>query len=413
MALLVLKFGGTSVANVDYIGKVADIVRDCYDLGNKVVVVVSAMAGDTNRLESLAKEVTEAPCSRELDMLLSTGEQVTMSLLAMSLIKRGIKARSMLGSQVPILTNEVHNKARIQSINSQLLHSHTDNNEVVIIAGFQGITSQGEITTLGRGGSDTTAVAIAAALKADECRIYTDVDGVYTTDPRMVANARRMEKVTFEEMLELSSLGAKVLQIRSVELAGRYNVPLRVLSTFSPNSSGTLITYEDKAMEDQVVSGIAFSKDESKIVIRGVPDTPGFAGRILQSVSSVDIEVDMIIQNMSVDGTTDFTFTLPSKELSRASKIINNVAKELGAREVVTDDKIAKLSLVGVGMRSHSGIASRMFVALGREGVNIQLISTSEIKISVLIDEKYLELGVRSLHEEFKLSEDTSLKVAG
>ncbi|MBT4964268.1 MAG: aspartate kinase [Francisellaceae bacterium] len=410
MGLLILKFGGTSVANVDYISKVANIVSDCHKKGNKIIVVVSAMAGDTNRLESLAKGVSSLPNSRELDMLLASGEQVTISLLAMSLIDKGIQARSMLGSQVPILTNAVHNKARIQSINAEMLHGHLNSGEVVIIAGFQGITPDGEITTLGRGGSDTTAVAIAAALKADECRIYTDVDGVYTTDPKLVPTARRMNKVTFEEMLELSSLGAKVLQIRAVELAGRYSVPLRVLSTFTSDSNGTLITYEDKAMEEQVVAGIAFSRDEAKVVIRGVPDTPGFAGKILQSISHAHIEVDMIIQNVSMDGTTDFTFTVHSDDLEKTRVIVEGIAKELKVASVSTNDKIAKLSLVGVGMRSHSGIASRMFVALGQEGVNIQLISTSEIKISVLIDEKYLELGVRALHEEFKLSEDSSLK---
>lgn len=410
MGLIVQKFGGTSVANIEHIHRVADIVKSCCDAGNRVIVVVSAMAGDTNRLESLAKGITSLPNTREMDMLLSSGEQVTISLLAMSLIGKGLKARSLLGHQVPIVTNGVHTKARIKSVNANLLSEHLDAGEVVIIAGFQGITPSGEITTLGRGGSDTTAVAIAAALNADECRIYTDVDGVYTTDPRLVHDARRMEKVTFEEMLELSSLGAKVLQIRSVELAGRYNVPLRVLSTFSPEDGGTLITYEDKNMEDQVVSGIAFSRDEAKVVIRGVPDSPGFAGKILQAISNANIEVDMIIQNMSSDGTTDFTFTVNSRDLAQTGEIVSKVAKELGAREYLTDDKIAKLSLVGVGMRSHSGIASRMFVALGREGVNIQLISTSEIKISVLIEEKYLELGVRALHEEFNLSNNPELK---
>lgn len=405
MAIIVKKFGGTSVGSIENITAIAKMVHDSHKQGEKIVVVVSAMAGETDRLEQLAHDVSDIPSPREFDVLLSTGEQVTISLLSMALIKLGCKARSYTGSQVKILTDSAHSKARITSIDGERIIHDLKAGNVVVVAGFQGMDEHGNITTLGRGGSDTTAVALAAALGADECQIYTDVDGVHTADPKIVPNSRLMERVTFEEMLELSSLGAKVLQIRAVEFAGRFNVPVRVLSTFEPGK-GTLISYEDKDMEDEIVKGIAYSRDEARVILRGVPDFPGFAGRILEPISAAHIEVDMIVQNFASDGSTDFTFTVHRKDFKKAAEIIASMESDLNARDIVVDDKIAKLSLVGVGMRSHAGIASKMFKVLGDEGVNIQLISTSEIKVSVIIDEKYLELGVRALHEAFDLDKE-------
>ena len=402
MALIVQKYGGTSVGSVERIEHVAEKVIATRNQGHKVVVVVSAMSGETNRLVELAKSVTTQPEARELDVLLSTGEQVTIALLAMALIKRGCPARSYTGHQVHILTDSAHNKARILDIDKARVEKDLASGSVVVVAGFQGHDEHGNITTLGRGGSDTTAVAMAAALKADECQIYTDVDGVYTTDPRVVPEARRLARITFEEMLEMASLGSKVLQIRSVEFAGKYNVPLRVLSSFE-DGPGTLITYEDEDMEQALISGIAFNRDEAKLTILGVPDQPGVAYGILGPIGKANIEVDMIIQNVGADATTDFTFTVHRNDYDKALDILNSVAKELGAREVSGDKKIVKISLVGVGMRSHAGIASTMFEALAKEGINIRMISTSEIKISVVVDEKYLELGVRALHGAFGL----------
>ena len=405
MALIVQKYGGTSVASPERIAAVADKVLACRDQGNSVVVVVSAMSGETNRLLALADEVTDSPVPREIDVLLSTGEQVTIALLSMALEKRGCAARSYTGGQVHIRTDGVHNKARIREIEDKRLHADLADGRVVVVAGFQGVDEDGNITTLGRGGSDTTAVALAAALKADECQIYTDVDGVYTTDPRVVPDARRLDRITFEEMMEMASLGSKVLQIRSVGFAGRYNVPLRVLSSFE-EGEGTLITYEDEKMEQALISGIAFNRDEAKLTILGVPDTPGVAYQLLGPVADANIEVDMIVQNIAPDGaTTDFTFTVHRNEYNRALEILTQTATELGAKEVSGDDKIVKVSLVGVGMRSHAGIASTMFKTLANEGVNIRMISTSEIKISVVVDEKYLELAVRSLHDAFDLAQ--------
>lgn len=375
------------------------------DAGNSVVVVVSAMSGETNRLLGLAGEITDKTMPRELDVLLSTGEQVTIALLSMALEELGCPARSYTGGQVHIRTDSAHNKARIREIDDKLIHADLGAGRVVVVAGFQGVDGDGNITTLGRGGSDTTAVALAAALKADECQIYTDVDGVYTTDPRVEPKARRLDRITFEEMLEMASLGSKVLQIRSVSFAGRYNVPLRVLSSFE-EGEGTLITYEDETMEQALISGIAFNRDEAKLTIVGVPDTPGVAHQLLGPIAAANIEVDMIIQNVAPDGaTTDFTFTVHRNDYTRALEILTKTAKQLGAREVSGDDKIVKVSLVGVGMRSHAGIASTMFETLAKEGVNIRMISTSEIKISVVVDEKYLELSVRSLHETFELDQ--------
>ncbi|MGB5438922.1 MAG: aspartate kinase [Gammaproteobacteria bacterium] len=405
MALIVQKYGGTSVGSAERINHVAEKVMGWRAKGNDVVVVVSAMSGETNRLLALADEVTDKPVPRELDVLLSTGEQVTIALLCMALEKRGCAARSYTGTQVQILTDSAHNKARIREIDDMRIHTDLAAGRVVVVAGFQGVDEGGNITTLGRGGSDTTAVALAAALKADECQIYTDVDGVYTTDPRVVPEARRLERITFEEMLEMASLGSKVLQIRSVSFAGRYNVPLRVLSSFE-EGEGTLITYEDEEMEQALISGIAFNRDEAKLTVLGVPDTPGVAYQLLGPIADANIEVDMIIQNIAPDGgTTDFTFTIHRNDYKRALEILSHTAEELHAREVTGDDKIVKISLVGVGMRSHAGIASTMFATLAREGVNIRMISTSEIKISVVVDEKYLELGVRSLHEAFNLAQ--------
>ncbi|MDY6798235.1 MAG: aspartate kinase [Pseudomonadota bacterium] len=403
MALLVKKFGGTSVGTTGRIEAVADKVCRCRDEGHDVVVVVSAMSGETNRLISLANEIMEEPTPREMDVLVSTGEQVTIALLSMALQKRGKDARSYTGSQVRILTDSSHTKARITRIDEQNMRADLDAGRVVVVAGFQGVDQNGNITTLGRGGSDTTAVALAAALKADECQIYTDVDGVYTTDPRVVDGARRLSRITFEEMIEMASLGSKVLQIRAVEFAGKYNVPLRVLSSFT-EGEGTLITFEDEnAMEQPVVSGIAFNRDEAKLTIVGVPDTPGSALKILKPVSDANVEVDMIVQNVGADNHTDFTFTVHRNDFRRAREILARTGEALGAREVAGDSKIAKVSIVGVGMRSHAGVATKMFEALSNEGINIQMISTSEIKISVVIDEKYLELAVRALHSAFEL----------
>ncbi|MFO7993975.1 MAG: aspartate kinase [Marinobacter sp.] len=403
MALLVQKFGGTSVGTTERIDAVAEKVSRFRKEGHDVVVVVSAMSGETNRLIGLANEIMEDPTPREMDVLVSTGEQVTIALLSMALQKRGCDARSYTGGQVRILTDSSHTKARIKQIDEQRMREDLNAGRVVVVAGFQGIDENGSITTLGRGGSDTTAVALAAALKADECQIYTDVDGVYTTDPRVVDSARRLERVTFEEMIEMASLGSKVLQIRAVEFAGKYNVPLRVLSSFQ-EGEGTLITLEDdNAMEQPVVSGIAFNRDEAKLTISGVPDTPGSALRILQPVSDANIEVDMIVQNVGADNRTDFTFTVHRNDFRRAQAVLQQVSDELGAREVSGDSKIAKVSIVGVGMRSHAGVATKMFAALSNEGINILMISTSEIKISVVIDEKYLELAVRALHSAFEL----------
>ncbi|HKK57202.1 aspartate kinase [Marinobacter sp.] len=403
MSLLVQKFGGTSVGTTARIEAVAEKVARFRGEGHDVVVVVSAMSGETNRLIGLADEIMEEPTPREMDVLVSTGEQVTIALLSMALQKRGCAARSYTGSQVRILTDSSHTRARIRQIDEQRMREDLDAGRVVVVAGFQGIDETGNITTLGRGGSDTTAVALAAALKADECQIYTDVDGVYTTDPRVVDSARRLERITFEEMIEMASLGSKVLQIRAVEFAGKYNVPLRVLSSFT-EGEGTLITFEDEnVMEQPVVSGIAFNRDEAKVTIAGVPDTPGSALRILKPVSDANIEVDMIVQNVGADNRTDFTFTVHRNDFRRAQIILQEVADEIGARQVSGDSKIAKVSIVGVGMRSHAGVATKMFAALSNEGINILMISTSEIKISVVIDEKYLELAVRALHSAFEL----------
>lgn len=404
MALIVQKYGGTSVGSVEKIENVAERLIAARKAGHDVVVAVSAMSGETNRLVEMAHQISANPDPREYDVLVSTGEQVTIALLGMALKERGCDARSYTGSQVHILTDSAHTKARILDIDEAQIRADLDKGRVVIVAGFQGKDEHGNITTLGRGGSDTTAVALAAALKADECQIYTDVDGVYTTDPRVVPDARRLEKITFEEMLEMASLGSKVLQIRAVEFAGKYNVKLRVLSSFQ-EGPGTLITYEEENMEQAAISGIAFNRDEAKLTILGVPDQPGVAHSILGAIGDANVEVDMIIQNVGADGTTDFTFTVHRNDYDRALAILNKTAKELGAREVVGDNDIVKISLVGVGMRSHAGIASQMFKALADEGINIRMISTSEIKISVVVDEKYLELGVRALHAEFGLEE--------
>ncbi|AZD17403.1 aspartate kinase [Pseudomonas chlororaphis] len=405
MALIVQKFGGTSVGSVERIEQVADKVKKFREAGDDLVVVLSAMSGETNRLIDLAKQISGdgQPVPRELDVIVSTGEQVTIALLAMALIKRGVPAVSYTGNQVRILTDSAHNKARILQIDDQKIRGDLKAGRVVVVAGFQGVDEHGNITTLGRGGSDTTGVALAAALKADECQIYTDVDGVYTTDPRVVSVAQRLDKITFEEMLEMASLGSKVLQIRAVEFAGKYNVPLRVLHSFK-EGPGTLITIdEEESMEQPIISGIAFNRDEAKLTIRGVPDTPGVAFKILGPISAANIEVDMIVQNVSHDNTTDFTFTVHRNDYLAAQQVLENTAREIGAREVVGDTKIAKVSIVGVGMRSHAGVASRMFEALAKESINIQMISTSEIKVSVVIEEKYLELAVRSLHTAFEL----------
>ena len=409
MSLIVQKYGGTSVGSIEKIGNVADKVAARAKSGDKVVVAVSAMSGETNRLITLANEMSAKPHAREMDVIISTGEQVTIALLTMALLDRGCDARSYTGAQIRMVTDAVHGKARIKEIQSEKMKADLDAGRVVVVAGFQGVDEDGNITTLGRGGSDTTAVAIAAALKADECQIYTDVDGVYTTDPRVEPKARKLDKITFEEMLEMASLGSKVLQIRSVEFAGKYNVPLRVLSSFE-EGEGTLIALEDDGVEQALISGIAFNRDEAQLTINGVPDQPGVASKILGPVTDANIEIDMIVQNIAEDGCTDFTFTVHRNDYATAYALLETVSKELGAKKVKGDDAIVKISLVGVGMRSHAGIANTMFDTLAKENINISMISTSEIKISVVVDEKYLELGVRSLHEAFGLDSDGHLK---
>ncbi len=405
MTLLVKKFGGTSVGTTERIKAVADKLRQGHAAGHQQVVVVSAMSGETNRLLAMADEMMPGGTDpRELDVLLSTGEQVTMALLCLALMDAGLSARSYTGGQVQILTDSSHNKARILDIDVSAIEADLKENRIVVVAGFQGVDAERNITTLGRGGSDTSAVALAAVLKADECQIYTDVDGVYTTDPRVEPRARRLDRITFEEMLEMASLGSKVLQIRAVEFAGKYNVPLRVLSSFE-EGEGTLITYDDeeKNMEQAMVSGIAFSKDEAQVTVTAVADRPGTAYAILGPISELNIEVDMIVQNAASEGAADFTFTVHRNDFNRVMEFLRTNMEQLGATEVSGDDKIVKVSIVGVGMRSHAGIASRMFKALAEAGINMRLITTSEIKISVVIDEKYMELGVRALHEEFGL----------
>jgi len=405
MALLVKKYGGTSVGTVERIKAVADQLAEAHERGEVQVVVVSAMSGETNRLVSLAAEMMAQPDPRESDVLLSTGEQVTIALLAMALLNKGVSARSYTGSQVRILTDNSHTKARIEQIDDDKIQADLAAGCIVIVAGFQGIDADGDITTLGRGGSDTSAVALAAALKADECQIFTDVDGVYTTDPRVESRARRLDRITFEEMLEMASQGSKVLQIRAVEFAGKYNVPLRVLSSFEPGE-GSLITYDDgdENMEKAVVSGIAFNRDEAQVTVAGIADQPGTAYNILGPISDLNIEVDMIVQNAGSDGLTDFTFTVHRNDFTKVMNFLQTRMEQLGATNITGDDRIVKLAIVGVGMRSHAGIASRMFRALAAAGINLRMISTSEIKVSVVIDEKFLELGVRALHEEFELA---------
>jgi aspartate kinase len=406
MALIVQKYGGTSVGSPERIKNVARRVARWQQQGHQLVVVVSAMSGETNRLIALAREIQAQPDPRELDVMVSTGEQVTIALLSMALLELGLKARSYTGGQVKILTDSAFTKARIASIDDARMRADLEAGYVVVVAGFQGVDEAGNITTLGRGGSDTTGVALAAALKADECQIYTDVDGVYTTDPRIVPEARRLKTITFEEMLEMASLGSKVLQIRSVEFAGKYNVRLRVLSSFEEEGEGTLITFEDdKNMEQASISGIAFNRDEAKITILGVPDRPGIAYQILGPIGDANIDVDMIVQNVGHDGMTDVSFTVHRNDYQKALQILKPIQAHLKAREVQGGDKIAKVSVVGVGMRSHAGIASTMFRTLAEEGINIQMISTSEIKISVVIDEKYMELAVRVLHKAFGLEQ--------
>ena len=406
MALIVQKYGGTSVGTIERIQAVAERVIATRDNGNQVVVVVSAMSGETNRLIGLANQIDTKLSLREMDVLVSTGEQVTIALLTMALHEKGAKAKSYTGTQIKMLTDEVHSKARIKDIQCENMQNDLNDDNIIVVAGFQGVDSQGNITTLGRGGSDTTAVAMAAALKAKECQIYTDVDGVYTTDPRVEPKARKLDHITFEEMLEMASLGSKVLQIRSVEFAGKYNVPLRVLSSFEEGEgTGTLITTEDNEMEQAVISGIAFNRDEAQLTISGVPDQPGIASQILVPITEANIEIDMIVQNVGEDGSTDFTFTVHRNDYVMAVDLLEKTGKKLGAQKVKGNDAIVKISLVGVGMRSHAGIASTMFSALAREAINILMISTSEIKISVVVDEKYLELGVRTLHSEFGLEQ--------
>ena len=407
MALIVQKYGGTSVGSIERIKNVACRIAKFQSLGHQMVVAVSAMSGETNRLLTLAREIQDIPDPRELDVLVSTGEQVTIALLSMALIEMGYKTKSYTGAQVSILTDDAHNKARILQIDESRIQADLDAGYIVVVAGFQGVDEFGNITTLGRGGSDTTGVALAAALKAKECQIYTDVDGVYTTDPRVVPEARRLKTITFEEMMELASLGSKILQTRSVEFAGKYKVRLRVLSSFEEGGEGTLITFEeDENMEQAIISGIAFNRDEAKITILGVPDRPGIAYQILGPVADANIDVDMIIQNIGNDGMTNFSFTVNRNEFERTMDMLKNqVQPDIGARDVVGGDKIAKVSIVGVGMRSYVGIASKMFRSLAEEGINIQMISTSEIKISVIVDEKYMELAVRILHKAFDLDQ--------
>ncbi|WP_201512401.1 aspartate kinase [Psychrobacter alimentarius] len=427
MALIVQKYGGTSMGSIDRIKNVAKRVKRWHDNGHKVVVVVSAMSGETNRLIDLARQISNQPDPREYDQMVSTGEQVSISLLAMAIKELGIGARSFTGRQVAIKTDNAHNKARIESIDDGNIREQLDAGNIVIVAGFQGIDDEGNATTLGRGGSDTTGVAIAAALGADECQIYTDVDGVYTTDPRVTSKAKKLEKITFEEMLEMASLGSKILQIRSVEFAGKYGVPLRVLSSFDENTDGsfdqefqdnvgTLITIDEgDNMEQAIISGIAFNRDEAKIVVRGVPDHPGIASAILSPIGRANIEIDMIVQNLSVNGTTDFTFTVNRSDLDKTMKVLNDEVKdEIGAKEVLGNSEVVKVSLVGVGMRSHAGVASLMFQTLAENNINIQMISTSEIKVSVLIQDQHLEKAVKSLHTAFGLDrEDGESKIAG
>ena len=403
MALVVQKYGGTSVGTVDRIKNVAKRIIKTYDAGNDLIVVVSAMSGETNKLVALANDICEIPDGREYDVVVATGEQVTIGLLAMCLKSLGYKAKSYQGWQVPIVTDSSCTKARIESIDDANIRADLKKGTIVIVAGFQGIDAEGNVTTLGRGGSDTSAVALAAALKADVCEIYTDVDGVYTTDPNICKEARKMEKISYDEMLELASLGAKVLQIRSVEFAKKYNVDVHVRSSLNENT-GTMVTREDKEMEGILVSGIAYDKNEAKIAVMGVPDKPGIAAKILTALSDANISVDMIVQNAGSDGLTDFTFTVTKADLKQAQLITNEVAKEIHAKEVVCDENISKISIVGLGMRSHAGVATRMFTALAQNGINIQMISTSEIKISVVIDEKYTELAVRLMHETFGLA---------
>ena len=408
MALIVQKYGGTSVGSPERIKNVARRVARWHRQGHQLVVVVSAMSGETNRLIALAKEIQASPDPRELDVVMATGEQVTIGLLAMALKEVGLSARSYTGAQVRIRTDNAYTKARILGIDEQAMRADLDNGTIVIVAGFQGVDQDGNLTTLGRGGSDTTGVALAAALKADECQIYTDVDGVYTTDPRIVPEARRLDTVTFEEMLEMASLGSKVLQIRSVEFAGKYKVKLRVLSSLGDPDElecpGTLITFEEASpMEQPIISGIAFNRDEAKLTVLGVPDRPGIAYQILGPIAEANIDVDMIIQNVGHDGTTDFSFTVNRSDYARALAILEQVKQHVTARAIAGDNKICKVSAVGVGMRSHPGIASKTFRTLAEEGINIQMISTSEIKISVVVDEKYLELAVRVLHKAFDL----------
>ncbi|MDP6413362.1 MAG: aspartate kinase [Arenicellales bacterium] len=406
MPLIVEKYGGSSVGTSERIRAVADRVAASHRAGEDLVVVLSAMAGETNRLLELARDIDPEADARETDVLVSTGEQVTIALLTMALHKLDVPARSYTGGQVRILTDNVHGKARILDIDADMVRTDIEQRNVVVIAGFQGVDGEGNITTLGRGGSDTTAVAMAAALQADECRIYTDVDGVYTADPRIVPDARRLEQITVEEMLELSSLGAKVLQTRSVEFAGKYKVPLRVLSSFE-SGKGTLITYEVNKMEQPLIAGIAYNRDEAKLTIRGVPDQPGVASTIFGQISEAHVNVDMIIQNVAQDGTTDLTFTVNRSEYTHARSILEKISTQLKAREVVGDDQLAKISIVGVGMRSHAGIASTMFEAMATEGINIELISTSEIKISIGVADRYVELAVRALHKAFGLEVET------
>lgn len=427
MALIVQKYGGTSMGSIDRIKNVAKRVKRWHDNGHQIVVVVSAMSGETNRLIDLARQISTQPDPREYDQMVSTGEQVSISLLAMAIKELGVGARSFTGRQVAIKTDNAHNKARIESIDDKNIREQLDAGNVVIVAGFQGIDEEGNATTLGRGGSDTTGVAIAAALGADECQIYTDVDGVYTTDPRVTSKAKKLEKITFEEMLEMASLGSKILQIRSVEFAGKYGVPLRVLSSFDENTDGsfdqefqdnvgTLITIDEgDNMEQAIISGIAFNRDEAKIVVRGVPDHPGIASAILSPIGRANIEIDMIVQNLSTNGTTDFTFTVNRTDMDKTMKVLENEVKdEIGAKEILANDEVVKVSLVGVGMRSHAGVASLMFQTLAENNINIQMISTSEIKVSVLIQEQYLEKAVKSLHTAFGLDrEDGESKIAG
>jgi aspartate kinase len=407
MALIVQKYGGTSMGSPERIQNVARRVAKFKNAGHQVVVVVSAMSGETNRLIALAKEIQPQPDPRELDVVISTGEQVAIGLLCMALKAAGVDAKSYTGGQARILTDDTFNKARILEIDGDNIRRDLDSGKTIVVAGFQGVDAAGDITTLGRGGSDTTGVALAAALSADECQIYTDVDGVYTTDPRIVPEARKLKTITFEEMLEMASLGSKVLQIRSVEFAGKYKVKLRVLSSFEEEGEGTLITVDEegKNMEAPIISGIAFNRDEAKLTVQGVPDRPGIAYQILGPVADANIDVDMIIQNMGHDGTTDFSFTVNRSEFEKAKAVLESVRQHIGAREIVGDNKVCKVSAVGVGMRSHPGVASQMFRTLAEEGINIRMISTSEIKISVVLDEKYLELAVRVLHRAFGLDQ--------